>query len=265
VSKTDKTWKYYGETDPYFGVLTNDRFKKENLDEEARSAFFASGESYIEHALEVVHNHLDGDFVPVRALDFGCGVGRLALPLARRCEAVVGVDVSPSMLAEAATNARDAGLSNVEFVTSDDTLSQVEGTFNLIHSFIVFQHIPVDRGERIARSMVDRLREGGVGILQFTYANSTTTPPPATRRALTAGYAAIPPLHGLRNLIKGLPFRQPPMQMNRYDLNKLFRLLQESGCHEIHARFTEASHFGFPIYGVVVFFSRKRHDVTAYH
>ena len=33
-----------------------------------------------------------------RALDFGCGVGRLTQALARRFDTVVGVDVSPQMV-----------------------------------------------------------------------------------------------------------------------------------------------------------------------
>jgi len=32
------------------------------------------------------------------ALDYGCGVGRIAVPLAERCERVYGVDLSPSIL-----------------------------------------------------------------------------------------------------------------------------------------------------------------------
>jgi 2-polyprenyl-3-methyl-5-hydroxy-6-metoxy-1,4-benzoquinol methylase len=264
VSYEDKTWKYYGKTDPYFGVLTNPQFKRENLDPDAKSAFFASGEQYVDHILHVVRDHLDHDFEPTRALDFGCGVGRLAIPLARRCQAVVGVDISESMLEEGERNAREAGLSNLEWVTSDDTLSRVTGTFDFVHSFIVFQHIPCDRGYMFARTIVDRLRDGGVGVLHFSYANSTVSPPPITRRALTAAYTTFPSLYGVRNVLRGASFREPLMQMNLYDLNTILGLLQEAGCHDVHVRFTEASHFRYPVYGVILFFSKRRLDVRSF-
>jgi SAM-dependent methyltransferase len=47
------------------------------------------------------------DPTPSSVLDAGCGTGRVAIELARRGVAVVGVDVDPSMLATARKNAPD--------------------------------------------------------------------------------------------------------------------------------------------------------------
>jgi SAM-dependent methyltransferase len=47
------------------------------------------------------------DPAPSSVLDAGCGTGRVAIELARRGIAVVGVDVDPSMLATARKNAPD--------------------------------------------------------------------------------------------------------------------------------------------------------------
>jgi SAM-dependent methyltransferase len=262
MTSTDRAWEYFGRESPYFGVLTNARFAPENLDGRARDAFFASGEDYVEMVLRTVHDHLDAQFEPTRALDFGCGVGRLTLPLARRCRDVVGVDVSESMLAEARTNAVAASLTNVTFVKGDDLLSRVDGTFDLVHAFIVFQHIPRSRGEVILGQLIDRLADGGVGILQMTYANSSSTP--RWRRMLTTAYASAPALYGLRNVAKREKFSLPPMQMNLYDLNIAVRMLQEAGCHDVHLRFTEASHYSYPIYGVILHFRKKQMDVSSH-
>ena len=65
-------------------------------------------------------------FAPRSALDFGCGVGRLLVPLARRCPSVVGVDVADSMLAQARARCDAVGVTNVRLLKSDDRLSRVD-------------------------------------------------------------------------------------------------------------------------------------------
>jgi SAM-dependent methyltransferase len=54
-----------------------------------------------------------------RALDLGCGAGRLTLWLARRVKHAIGLDRDALALAEARRLAGEAGLSNVEFHEAD--------------------------------------------------------------------------------------------------------------------------------------------------
>ncbi len=56
---------------------------------------------------------------PRLALDLYCGVGGIALALARRCEAVLGIELVPESVAAAAENARRNGLTNVTFEVGD--------------------------------------------------------------------------------------------------------------------------------------------------
>ena len=69
----------------------------------------------------------------------------------------MGVDVSDAMLAEAKRNCRERNLDYVSFVKSDDRLSCLEGTFDLIHSLIVFQHIAPRRVEVLVRGLLARI------------------------------------------------------------------------------------------------------------
>lgn len=48
------------------------------------------------------------------ALDIGCGIGNLAIPLARRLRKVYALDFSPQMLRRLAVNARAAGARNIK-------------------------------------------------------------------------------------------------------------------------------------------------------
>jgi SAM-dependent methyltransferase len=254
---SDKAWEYYGRNDPYFGVLTAAEFRADQMNDEAMTRFFESGSQYVDLLFRLVRENLDPAFRPTRALDFGCGVGRLALPIARRCE-VVGVDVSDSMLATARDNAQKQGLSNTTFVKSDDGLSAVTGTFDFLNSLIVFQHIPPERGEAILRQMLGKLRDGGVGALHFTYGFDSGTP--LARQLLIKAYKAAPVTWSARNLLKGRPVGEPMMQMNQYNLNHLFQILHEGGCHTVQTRFTETGVFGHRFFGVILIFQKKPID-----
>src|SRR5450755_1479730 len=146
----DKSWEKLGKTDPYYGVITVDKFRAGKLDEANRLEFFSQGRSHMARILSCAESATHR-IARRRGLDFGCGVGRLVLPLATDAgfSEVVGIDISPSMLAEAARNASLAQVNNVRFVLGDDRLSQLEGTFDFIHSCIVLQHIPIRRGLEI--------------------------------------------------------------------------------------------------------------------
>jgi 2-polyprenyl-3-methyl-5-hydroxy-6-metoxy-1,4-benzoquinol methylase len=168
-SNSDHEWEKLGQDEPYYGVLNDNKFLRKNLNKDACSAFLKTGEEYIEFLLNEIRTCVDPGFAPNRALDFGCGVGRCSIPLARICASVVGIDVSKSMLQHAARICAEQGISNLQLVQSDDSLSHISGPFDLLHSFFVFQHIPRRRGERIFSKLLDLLSESGVGAVQFLY------------------------------------------------------------------------------------------------
>ena len=54
-------------------------------------------------------------------IDLGCGTGQLTLPIARRVQAVAGVDPEPDMLARARQAAAEQGVGNASWVLGADT------------------------------------------------------------------------------------------------------------------------------------------------
>jgi SAM-dependent methyltransferase len=241
---SDAAWEAYGALDPYYGVLNEDRFRG-RPDAEVLESFFESGERHVASVLEHIRKHIVADFQPRRALDFGCGVGRLVIPLARVSGEVVGVDVSEHMLAEARVNVERAGLANVDLVRSTDDLRLVEGTFDLIHTFIVMQHISPRRGEVLAERMLEKLEPGGVGALHFTYHRRA----PLYRRLVHRARGTVPLLNGFVNLLQKRPFGYPLMKMHEYDLGRLCAKLQAFDCTGTCARFTDhGGHLGAILY-----------------
>src|SRR5437764_1082042 len=77
-----------------------------------------------------------------RALEIGCGPGRLMLPLSRHFSEIHGVDVSAQMVALARQNL--AGIAHAHVHATDGTnLNQFEDeSFDYAYSYAVFQHIP---------------------------------------------------------------------------------------------------------------------------
>jgi SAM-dependent methyltransferase len=230
--------------DPYYAVLNEDRFRLDRSAEAARASFDASGEADVLQTLDEIRRFIDPAFRPRSAVDFGCGVGRLTLPLARACDHVVGVDISRAMLDEAAKNCATRGVTNVAFLTSEELFGAREGeeaTFDFVHSYIVFQHVPPSAGIRMADSLVRRLRPNGVGALHFTYARRTST----VRRIVHRLRRRVPGVNVVANLVQHRPLREPLIPMHQYDLGALHSLLGDRGCTHVHARLTDhGGHLG---------------------
>lgn len=166
---TDADWDLVARDQPYWGVLSVDKYKNENLSEESMKEFFQTGEALIGNVIAFVKMHIDSEFEINRSLDFGCGVGRLLLPLAARSVSAVGVDVADEMLSLCNENIKRNDITNAKAVKGNDDLSNVEGTFNFINSYIVLQHIPPSRGYSLIAKLLSKLEIGGVGSIQLTY------------------------------------------------------------------------------------------------
>ena len=248
TNDSDRDWERLGQSDPYFAVLTAPQYHG-NLSALDRAEFFRSGEAHVARILSIIRSRLDPAFAPARALDFGCGVGRLLIPLAARCREVTGVDVSPAMLAEARRNCDAAGASNVRLLPSDDDLLAVKGEFEFVHSYIVLQHVPVRRGEHLVRELAARLAPDGIGVFHVTYERADTPP---LRRLLYWARTHVPGAHLALNVALGRPARAPLMQINRYSVTRLLDILWRKGCAEVHVRFSD--HGG---YRGVLLFARK--------
>lgn len=253
--KSDKAWEQLGTIEPYYGVLASNEYCQTHLDQQAVAKFFESGRSYIDFVLRTVRTHLDPAFRPTKALDFGCGVGRLTIPLATVCDAVTGVDVSQSMLQEAENNCRLRGVTNVELITSDDHLQMVAGEFDFINSYVVFQHIIPKRGEIIIKRLIELLREDGVAVLHVIYFRKRSK----ATRLVSWACESMPFVNGICNrLFLNRPFGFPAVQMNEYNLGRLFRILYENDCHHCYVRYTNHSSATSSNYGLVIFFQKKR-------
>ncbi len=78
----------------------------------------------------------------MRVLDVGCGIGRWSCRLAAQGARVTGVDLSPTMIAQAARRAAACGVAaRCRFLAQDLAALEVDGPFDLILGVTVLQHI----------------------------------------------------------------------------------------------------------------------------
>ncbi len=149
------------------------------------------------------------------------------------------------MLAEAANNATDAGVSTIAFGGADDTLSNATGRFDFVNSHLVLQHIPVRRGLVIIDALIDRVAPGGGFHLQFTLRTDRGGP-----RWLYWASANIPGVKLVQNILAGRALTAPAMQMNDYPLGKIVAGLAARGITNLlittaaQPRFTSCSLLG---------------------
>jgi len=227
---TDRDWEEWGSTDPYFGVLSLDQFRQGNLSELSRAEFFRTGENHVDLVLSTIDAALKAGFSPGTVLDFGCGVGRLLVPFARRAARVTGVDVSRSMLEEARSNCDREQITDVSLVLSDDGLTAVRGEFDLVHSCLVLPHIPWNRGTVLIDELLRRVRPGGILAIQIYYRCNA----PPLKRALVRMRYSSRIVNALRNIWRRRPPGEPPMQLHVYDLPSVIRRLRRAGFAKVH-------------------------------
>ncbi len=158
-----KTWDAHGELDPLWAVLTWPEKKGKSWDEDE---FFATGPPELEALLaEVTEQYPSLTFG--RALDFGCGVGRLAVALAPKFTEVYGVDIASSMIRYARRHARSLGNCRF-FVNTKDDLSLFEDDFfDFILSVIVLQHMETRYALRYIKEFIRTLKPGGLLLFQL--------------------------------------------------------------------------------------------------
>jgi len=108
------------------------------------------------------------DIAPgTRVLDVGCGVGRWSLLLAARGAAVTGMDLSPTMIAEARRRADASGMATrCRFLVQDLAHLDAGDQFDLMVGVTVLQHILDPEALRAAvQRMTEHLAPGGRMVL----------------------------------------------------------------------------------------------------
>lgn len=204
----------------------------EGLSEPELDRYYDAGRQQVNQLAKRIEKYTGCTLDGRRALDYGCGVGRIALPLAERCAHVYGLDVSAAVLRDADRNARRMNLHNVQWLEAE-RLAELDGQYDLVISQYVFQHIPSREGERIFALLVNGLRPGGVGVIHVSLRPGLpfTGLSRPERKSVKGGPQPWSRARSLR--------AYPYMVIHSYSLNRLSRRLADAGIDEWNVKFLE--------------------------
>ena len=146
-------WEANAQADARYAILSDPATKGGTWDDDT---FMSTGE------LEIARVFAELDRLGVvvsrrgTCLDFGCGLGRLTQALGRRFDQAIGVDVSPTMVAEATELAAAGGIDNVRFVLNQQPApGPVRHRLDRLH---LLEHRPPARLQRPAARLPARVR-----------------------------------------------------------------------------------------------------------
>ena len=221
--------------EPYFAVVTSPRFLRANLTPEHEREFFASGEIFVDRMFAIIEAGLVPKFAPVAMLEYGCGVGRLAIPLARRPGSVTVVDRSSVMLDFARREAERRGVGHI-IVQTPEECAAASRKFDLVLCYHVLQRLRRDDGLALIRRLVDRISANGVGVFQWPLTTGVSTGVAITRWARER----VPGVNGVMNRLRGKPATEPFIPTHAYALDDVMNVLKAAGCRDSHVVFERA-------------------------
>ncbi|HZN17080.1 MAG TPA: methyltransferase domain-containing protein [Micromonosporaceae bacterium] len=216
LDQTRRDWTTLGAADPLWAVLVAPGKRGGRWDVEE---FLATGRAEVGETVQ----WLAGLGLPTRwrrALDFGCGVGRLSQALTAYADEVVGVDISPPMLA--AARELDRGEGALRFVLNEvaDLGQFPDASFDLVYSSLVLQHLPRPAVDRYLAEFLRLLRPDGTVVVQVP------TRVRRTPKGLIWRYAPYPWIRWVQRRVLGYP---APMRMTTVPARELDRLVAAHG------------------------------------
>jgi SAM-dependent methyltransferase len=221
VERVGHEWDVLAEQDALWVILSNDpeRRGRWGLEE-----FFATGEREVAKVIERA-DRLGRPVRRERALDFGCGVGRLTRALAGRFGECVGVDVSAEMIARARELNGDHPNCTFEVNVAPDLALFPDDGFDFVYSSKVLQHMP---SRTLACAYVQEFvrvaRPDGLVVLQLW----TRIPPQRRVQPRRRLYALLRALHVPERVLlrRGLSPRGRAVAVPERELR---RVVEEAG------------------------------------
>lgn len=156
-------WRYHGGTDPFWAVASWGRSRrKSGAHAWTPREFYATGAADWDVFARYWANY---GIERSSCLEVGCGAGRYTHALAETFDRVIGVDVSPGMIA---TAQQHISATNVEYILTEGlTLPVPTDSIGSVFSTHVFQHLDSLQEASTYFKEIARVLRPGVGSLMI--------------------------------------------------------------------------------------------------
>jgi SAM-dependent methyltransferase len=158
-----QSWEHLGDTRAHHSVLTNKDFLPNSLEQNI-GAFWKSGENEVKEIEAILKRHKLNIEEIKTAVEYGCGVGRVTVPLSKRVRAMHAYDISRPHLEYAKEHANEE-CATINFNIVSDPLGKLLPC-DLFYSRIVFQHNPPPIIYKLIENAMEALNPGGIAIFQ---------------------------------------------------------------------------------------------------
>ncbi|MDB5974301.1 MAG: methyltransferase type 12 [Nevskia sp.] len=165
IKRIKEAWEHLGITGAHNSVLTDPQFLPENL-AESIDRFWASGVSEAEILKKTLARHGYAQITDKICVEYGCGVGRVTVPLAKACRHVHAYDISKAHLSLAETRASSEATNNVTFHLCSENLAEPLQKCDIFYSRLVFQHNPPPIIKLLIQQSLRSLRPKGIAVFQ---------------------------------------------------------------------------------------------------
>lgn len=163
ISELEQNWESLGQADPLWAILYDPARKGNRW---TPQEFFATGEEIIDEVMAHMSS-LDVELRRGRALDFGCGAGRLTQPLTKYFAQTDGVDIAASMVELARRYNRAGDRCAYHHNTAEDLSLFPDGSFDFVFTEIVLQHMPPELMVRYVDEFIRILKPGGLACFDI--------------------------------------------------------------------------------------------------
>lgn len=155
-------WEAFSQANAEFYILT-----KKGVDyskPEGQELFYSSGVQTTVTYLARVEKYLN---CAEKALEIGCGIGRLTFPHAKVFKEIFAVDISTTMLAKLNRNANTNMVLNIKTFTPNQCWD-IPKNLDYVYSWLTFQHIQeLSVIENYIQRIGKALKKQGVAQLHF--------------------------------------------------------------------------------------------------
>ena len=165
AAKIKMAWEHMGNEKAHYSVLSSEDYMPEKLDASIEF-FWQSGDIEAAQAIRALDLYGASQLDEKVCVEYGCGVGRVTVNLAKHFNQVHAYDISHNHLEHARARAKVVGASNIEFHECADDFRVALEPCDFFYSVIVLQHNPPPVIMALIRIALTALKPGGLAMFQ---------------------------------------------------------------------------------------------------